>query len=364
MRTELTIQELAEELASIKEAKRDFIVDTRALTVAQGDGPGLAVAFDGGETYPIRRHALRQIEKRLKIPADYAERLLTKHPDLLCENINTLFAKEPERRLVRVLDDHVRAFMSDSYRIMDNYDLAEAVLPQLVDAGAEIQSCAVTERKMYIKAILPGLTKEFGPPPGKEMGVGHHFFIEKVVAGITISNSEIGSGRLTVQPSVFTSRCTNWCAFDDQRFAKVHLGAKQGDSDASLWEVFSDDTKKMSDATLWSQVRDITTAAMDGRLFEKIVAKLVAARADSIEGDPVKAIQATAELLDLTEGEQGTMLRFLIDGGDLSRYGVHSAVTRVANDVESYDRASDLERAGARIIDLPPQDWSKIALAA
>jgi hypothetical protein len=57
-------------------------------------------------------------------------------------------------------------------------------------------------------------------------------------------------------------------------------------------------------------------------------------------------------------------MRHLIEGGDLSKYGLHSAITRAAQDVESYDRASDLERVGGQVIELGRGEWKVLAEAA
>ena len=363
MKTALTLPELATKLQAMRDAKNDYIVDTRALQVeAVGEGRQLVVNVHDSQDFVIRQHALRQMQERVKIPASYGNYLQDAHPDLLAHNLTELFRRKPEKRLMRTINNNCRAFLSDGYRIMDNFDLAEAVLPVILDAGAEVISCDVTERKMYVKAILPDMVKEFGPPPGAQMGVGHTMFVEKVVAGITVGNSEIGDGKLFVQPSAFTERCTNWCSWDDQKYARVHLGKRaSGDSEAMIAEVMSDETKRKSDEALWAQVRDVATAAMDGRLFDKIVEKLQAARGDQIEGDPVVTVERVAEQLQLTEDERGSVLNHLIAGGDLSRYGLHAAIPRTSNDIDSYDRATELEQFGGRVIDLAPQDWQRLA---
>ncbi len=363
MKEGLSLQQLAEKLDGIRAAKADYIVDTRAIEV-QATGPGNSlIANVGGNTeFVINQHALRQMEQRTKIDARFADRLQEKHPDLLAYNLTELFHREPEKRLVRTLNGTARAFLSDGYRIMDNYDLAQAVLPVLVDAGAEVLSCEVTEQRMYIKAIRPDLVAEFGPPPGAVMGKGHTLFIEKVQAALTIGNSETGCGKTYVQPGVFTERCTNLCSWESSKYSKVHLGRKAGgDSEAEIWEIMSDDTKRKSDEALWAQVRDYATAAMDGRLFEQLVERLKAARGDVIEGDPVKAVERVGEVLLLTEQEQGGVLNHLIAGGDLSRYGMHAAITRASADADNYDRATELEQFGARVIDLPQADWMRLA---
>jgi hypothetical protein len=76
-----------------------------------------------------------------------------------------------------------------------------------------------------------------------------------------------------------------------------------------------------------------------------------------IEADPVRVVEATARRLTLTEGEKSSVLRHLIRGGDLSAWGLANAVTRTAEDVADYDRATELEAAGGRVIELGPVDW-------
>lgn len=63
--------------------------------------------------------------------------------------------------------------------------------------------------------------------------------------------------------------------------------------------------------------------------------------------------------------EQGTsILQHLIRGADLSRYGLHSAITRTAEDLPDYDDATAFEAAGGTIIDLPQAEWRQLATAA
>ena len=47
--------------------------------------------------------------------------------------------------------------------------------------------------------------------------------------------------------------------------------------------------------------------------------------------------------------------------GDLSVWGLANAVTRTAEDVADYDRATELEATGGRVIELPRADWRAIA---
>ena len=88
--------------------------------------------------------------------------------------------------MIRTLDGEVRAVLSDRYRRLDNFDLAENVLPILQRLeGTSLESVDLTETKMYLKAITPRVTFEVAPG-------------DIVQAGVVITNSEVGCGTLTV----------------------------------------------------------------------------------------------------------------------------------------------------------------------
>ena len=68
-------------------------------------------------------------------------------------------------------------------------------------------------------------------------------------------------------------------------------------------------------------------------------------------------VEATAKRFGLVEAEKGDVLRFLVEGGDLSKWGLCNAVTRLSQEATiSYERATDLERLGGQIIELPPTE--------
>ena len=94
------------------------------------------------------------------------------------------------------------------------------------------------------------------------------------------------------------------------------------------------------------------------------VSKVQGTTQNRIEGDVTKAIEVLRNRLSLTNSEQSSVLRYLVEGGDLSQYGLMNAVTRTAEDAQSYDRATELEAAGAAIVDLDKSEWRELAMAA
>ena len=159
----------------------------------------------GGGEYGITSLAQRQLAEKLKIPFACFERMRAGHPDLLDRNVNTWLHTEGDRRMIRTLDGQVRAVLSDRYRRLDDFDLAESVLPILQrPEGARFESVELTDTKMYLKVITPGV--EFEVAPG-----------DIVQAGIVITNSEVGCGTLSVQPLLYRLVCKNGLIASDRK---------------------------------------------------------------------------------------------------------------------------------------------------
>jgi hypothetical protein len=79
-----------------------------------------------------------------------------------------------------------------------------------------------------------------------------------------------------------------------------------------------------------------------------------------MDADPVKVVEMARKTYGLTEDEKSATLRNLISGADLTQYGLAQAVTRMSADVVSYDRATDLEAAGAQIIEMGDSPWQQM----
>ncbi len=87
-------------------------------------------------------------------------------------------------------------------------------------------------------------------------------------------------------------------------------------------------------------------------------------RGIKLTGDPVKAVEVLANRYAFNDIERAGVLRQLIGEGDLSAYGLVNAVTHHSQDVEDYDRATELEAIGGRLIEFSAAEWTPIAAAA
>lgn len=359
MKTGMTIEDFASELQRQREAKQDYIADTRNLEFRPSDEGGVRLHGLPDGDLGVRPTAHGQFANRLGVPKKYYDRMNTDAPDLLAENLNHWLKKEPAKRLIRTMDGNVRAFLSDRYRTLDNAEYAESILPVVTELGATIESAQITESKMFIKVTQPGM-EEILMRPGAEMGVGHDTF-DRVIAAAIFGNSEIGMGTIFFNPAAHTNGCTNLAVIRDVAVRRTHLGSSLGGDDDGVTRYLTDDTRRKSDSALFAQMGDLARASLDGRIFKEFVDNLRLARGEEIEGNPVTAVEKISKHFQLTEDEQGSVLEHLVKGGDLTQYGLHSAVTRAAHDVESYDRSTEMEYMGADIISLPKGDWKTVA---
>ncbi len=344
MKTAKTISELAQEIERQENSKKDFIGNTKIIRLT--DEGKLDLGID--RALDVTKHCHGQISARTKIPKVYYDRMLVDDPTLLSTNVNHWFDRAHENRMVRTLDGDARAFLSNKYRPLDNFDLLQTALPIFSEKQCDIKSCEVTPNKMYLKVLFPKMEAE--------IKVG-----DPVQAGICLSNSEVGDGSLAVDIFMLRLVCMNGM-ISSNSMRKYHVGRSQA---ADVQHLLQERTKDLNDAAYWSSVRDVIAASFDETAFLAEVGKLKESTERKIESpNMVKVVEATQRKFNFTDSQGNDIMKHLCQGGDFSQYGLIQAVTRTAEDQVDYDEATSLERAGGKIVELAPKDWNAIAKAA
>lgn len=338
-----TLEELGMELQRQRDARQDFIADTRSLIMeSTPEKSTLRMSVKNRlEEFTVGLVAHQQIASRLGIPYRYYQKMQAEQPTLLDENVNRWLNYSPERRMIRVLDGKVRAFLSDRYRRLDNLELCATVLPVIKEMkGANIESCEVTESHMYLKVINKRMKAE--------VAVG-----DAVQAGFVVSNSEVGLGSLRVEPLVFRLVCKNGLICKDLAQKKYHVGRQVGESEDAAYELYSDETLRQDDKAFFMKVRDTVRVAANEAKFQITVNRMRATMNLPLEHEPMKEVELLADKFQLTQAERGDVLRQLFLSKDNSRYGLMNAVTAASQLCKEYDRATELERIGGEILALP-----------
>lgn len=371
-RSTLTLEQLASTLTAQRDAKQDLLVNTRALTFEPNATTGslaLDIKGEGRVVIPMSEHAVKDVAGLYGIPMSYVDRLrygvkevlktgktrviVAPQPELLAENINKWFSAQPLERMIRTFrglgpTDVVRAVLSDKFRPIDHYDIAEMTLPVLQSNGLKVLECQVTETRLYIKAVSEKVTGE--------LKVG-----DMVQAGVVISNSETGDGSFKIEPFLWRLICLNGMvtgfALRTNHVGRRHSG--NGDSDfEGARQFFSDETREADDKALMLKARDTVVGAVDEARFASVVDKFRETMDVSLGNDAPKLAEVVAKKHGFTEGEKvGFLAQLMIErsrsgnSADVTGFEAINAVTALAHEVESYDRQIELERLGGNALE-------------
>lgn len=345
----ISLGELAARIEGNKELKQDFIADTSKTTMQiQADRTPVLELPEAHGSFPLLPIAHDQIAARLNIPTKYYDRMRASAPDLLALNVNTWFRQNPEKRMVRTLGGDVRAFLSNRYNRIENEEIAEVVLPILAEIpDVRVVSAEITDRRMYIQALSPRTVGEV-----KKGDV--------VQCGVVISNSETGHGSVSISPLVYRLVCLNGMIANDGRLRANHVGGRIEETE----QLYADDTRQADDRAILLKVRDHVRGAIDAVAFAKRIEAMSGLAQAKVSGNPEMAIEVLSKKIGATETERGGILRSLIEGGDLSAWGLLNAVTAQAHTARDYDRSVEFERMGGALLELPATEWKRVLEAA
>ncbi|HEY3412788.1 MAG TPA: hypothetical protein VGM51_06990 [Armatimonadota bacterium] len=378
------LPELAAELERQATAKQDYLADAETMCL-RSNGVSRLVLDGAGHDYPLAEIAHGQIADYLGIPKTFYDRLRTqtetlripidgvngyddlrggyKEPDtpLFDVLVNTLMSnKGTDRRLVRTLDGKARAFLSDSFNPdIDNIDVFTVAAKILTESGLSpdtVVSCEVTERRLYMKVISPTLEAVVQPSGG------HGYLKEPQVvrAGFVLMNSETGWCSCVVQQYVCVLVCTNGLIREDA-YRQRHLGRTlQSDDDGGIYR---SDTRIADARARLLKLRDHIADVLDETRFREFTARMQESTEIKIIGSVEKCVEATSRRFGLIQHEKDAVLNNLIEGADLSMWGLSNAVTATAATLSNYDRATELEAVGGRILTLTPSDIREIVAA-
>ncbi|WP_051038804.1 DUF932 domain-containing protein [Chamaesiphon minutus] len=273
--------------------------------------------------------------------------MLRQCPDLLAQNINHWLSRSEDTSLIRTLRGQMRAVLSNRYRIVDHHDILAMVVTELQEMGdgMTIASCQVTDARMYIKVVNTNIEDAIS-------------LNDPVQAGFILSNSEVGLGSISIEPFILRLACLNGLILKDRRQRKNHVGRVSENND-----LYAIDTLQAIDDAFKLQLRDLVRNAISITTFREAVEDLQVAKTGIITGKPAKAVELTAKAIGLNQSESEFVLSHLLRSGDLSKFGMLNAVTRSAEDVESYDRATEIERLGSDVLYLPSTTWREVATA-
>lgn len=317
------------------------------------------------------------IAQKLNVPVGYLKRLREERPDLYDANVNGWLhgsgtwveqgdgggeftaprVDDPRSFLVRCFrgdeggEGIARAFLSDTYRVIDNLDVLTAALEGVRQTGAEItvEGCDLTDRKMYVRIKAPEVVaysmplleryrSPFSGRSGRDLPV--------ISAGLVISNSETGGGAFQIVPRMVVEVCSNGMTITKDALRAVHLGGKM-DEGVIEW---SEETQRKQLELITSKARDAVATFLNVDYMTRTIQALET-QAQVTLSNSAEVVERVGAKLFTKEQTAGILDQF-IRGGDTTAGGVMHAVTSFAQTVTDADTAFEIEAQGLRAMEL------------
>lgn len=368
-----SLEHLVRELERQKESRVDFVADTRNLVITS-DGDGVFLGPQSSQVRewidpktPILPQALEQIGERVapKVPSKFIKEMAKERPARLATLLNGLKDDEPRRRFIRTLDGHVRAYLSDRYRVLDNYDLAFAALEAVQASGGQVVEASLSDQRMRIKFTSQSIwdainvKRQDNTRSWYAGGLGSQEHLSRVAAGswgdlpggpgtvhplVTLTNSETGHGGYNVRIGLLQAICFNLASVEEV-VSRVHLGERM------VAGVFTEETVSQESKLIYLKARDAIKAAFTQDTFSKMVEVAKSAQSKEIKA-PETAVQNIAQAHSLTKEAKESILAYFVKDYDVTNYGLAQAVARYAQDENDGDTAADLEEVAGSILRL------------
>ena len=203
---------------------------------------------------------------------------------------------------------------------------------------------------MYIKVVNPALEAEVAPG-------------DVVQAGLVISNSEVGLGSVSIQPLIYRVRSQTGMFVNDAATKRNHVGRTNF---AEIhFQLNSTENTTLDDHAFLQTIQTSVRNSADMPRFQSVVEMMRRSRTMQMDTRNIPGVvKQVGRDFGITESEQAGVLQHLLTNDDMTQYGLANAVTQHSQDVDSYDRATDLEGIGYNIMAMPQNQWNRINQAA
>lgn len=359
------LETLVQTLEHQNEVKKDYISAPANMFFVDGK------LFLSRDTTEIQYHPSTifhsQLSEYLKIPKQYYDRMFSEPKDanqsglkLFDQNVNYWLAKTEKPRLIRTFEDNdtntARAFLSENYNMIDNFEVLMEALEAIRETGLniEIKECDLSDSRMYINVICPDVeveAKDLLHRYAKTFSVG-----TGIVSGLKIQNSEVGKGTFLVMPRAVITACNNGAIHVMDALRKIHLGAKIDD-------LGMDKVKEIRAANLKlikEQLKYAVKTFLSKQYLENLVSYYTNLGKEEIKAPIAGVVEVVAQQYGITEARKNNILNYFIKGADTRRIGIANAITEELQTLSDADQRHDGEVMALEVL----QDFDNIEAAA
>jgi len=337
-----TLAEMAQEVERIENTKNDYIVKGGALRMVEDRMLSIQNMDD---MFVAGDYAHSQIATKLGIPKQYYDKMPAIE-GLRTMNVNAWLHNNPDTpHFVRTLDGKARAFLSNTFRPIDHYDVLESVLPMMKELEVKVKSSSLSEKKLYLEVVFPSMERE--------VVVG-----DVVQHGFILSNSEIGHGAVDLKYLLWRLKCQNGMV-GASIMRKYHLGSRL---DVNQADIYKSDTVRAELDSFKLRLRDIMADAMSEARFTEQILKLRGAVEDKIE-NVTETVMNVTKRFGIAEKFNDKIITNMAEEGNMNRYGLANGITALAHVLDSVDAQYDVQKYGSAVIDMSRNEWGKYHVA-
>lgn len=340
------LPELVERLQEWESRKIDVVVPSSMMSMDDTNLSGIVQGKYGFDTQVFEPSKLMhtQIADKLGIPFSYYMKMYAEQAPLLGENVNTWLKSKEKSYLLRGYNNPEggvtfgRALLSNSYKPMDNLPVLMATLMyiQKNNLNVTVQSADISETKMYVSFIAPDVVTSAKDFLKKYANPNDGSYDDGVVAGFTISNSEVGGGAFQIAGRCVARVCKNGMIGQREAMRKTHLGTRL---EEGFW---SQDTHEKNFHLVQAQIRDYVKRFTSHEFLQSQVDYLEE-KGNTALVYPQNAVINSCKTLGITENDINQVMGYFIKSGDMNRSGLYGAVTFYAHEQKDADKQYEIE---------------------
>ena len=362
--TEMTLDNLYGGINSTR--KTDFVAPRSKMQVKQSGGQINVVAGDMVDL-PMTQHAIGQLDSSIAPGFITYGKWLRENDrnDVYVENVNKALIVETKKAQIRTITKSLdgresstaRAILSDVFKPIDDDIVFGTAIPVIGQFSDKFKALGGnrTDTKSFLKIITrnPVMSVETG-------GETREFS-----AGFIMSNSEVGMGFCEFMAFFTDHFCNNGIIFSKMVVADVRYAHRGARITTDFGQVMDDRIKRAEIESIRSIISEAAKTACSFDSYGEIKTLIQSSIEKRIEGHNYSALlEGVGKQFQLNQQDvEQIKTYFNPDDGNL--FGVQAAVTRLAQESESYDRKIQLVNIGGQILSMSDRTWNSInALSA
>lgn len=357
--TEASLESLYTSIGSTRKA--DFVSPRSRMAVKREGG---TIRLEAGDVVdmPMTQHAIGQLDSSIAPGfVTYGKWLRDNdRQDVYVENVNRALAMETKKAQIRTVTRNIdgrdsslaRAILSDVFKPIDDDLVFGTAIPVIGQYSERFKAIGGnrTDTKSYLKIITRN--------PVMSVTTGGR--VREFSAGFIMSNSEVGMGFCEFMAFFTDHFCHNGVIFSKMVVADVKYAHRGARITTDFGLVMDDRIKRAEIESVRAVISEAAKTACSFDSYEEVKSVISSSIEKRIQGHNYSALlEGVGRQFQLNQ-QDVEQVKAYFNPEDGNLFGVQAAVTRLAQESESYDRKIQLEGIGGQILAMSDRTWNSI----